>query len=85
MADIVALIQFDKKAMVEYMEYSYLTDIVDLKKGDTLVVPTNYGYSLGYFSRYSTNKQHIKNATKWTVQKVDIEAYEDKLFLGGFD
>lgn len=76
----VALIKF--KGYQEFMEYSYFTDIEDLNGGDVVVVPTNNSYSIGYFSRYSTNKQHIKNATKWIVQKVDIEAYENKMFLG---
>lgn len=79
----VALVKF--KGYQEFMEYSYFTDIEDLNEGDVVVVPTNNSYSIGYFSRYSTNKQHIKNATKWIVQKVDIEAYETKMFLGGFD
>lgn len=79
----VALIKF--KGYSEYMEYSYLTDIDDLREGDVVVVPTNNFYSVGVFSRYSTNKQHIKNASKCIVEKVDIEAYEEKLFLGGFD
>lgn len=76
----VALIKF--KGYQEFMEYSYFTDIEDLNESDVVVVPTNNSYSIGYFSRYSTNKQHIKNATKWIVQKVDIEAYENKMFLG---
>ena len=76
----VALIKF--KGYQEFMEYSYFTDIEDLREGDVVVVPTNNLYSIGYFSRYSTNKQHVKNATKWIVQKVDIEAYETKMFLG---
>lgn len=64
------------------MEYSYFTDIEDLKEGDVVVVPANNSYSIGFFSRYSSNKQHIKNASKWIVQRVDIEAYEARLFLG---
>lgn len=76
----VALIKF--KGYAEHMEYSYLTDIEDLKEGDIVVVPTNNSYSIGYFSRYSINKQHLKNATKHIVQKVNIEAYEMKMFLG---
>jgi O-glycosyl hydrolase len=79
----VALIKF--KGYQEFMEYSYFTGIEDLNEGDVLVVPTNNSYSIGYFSRYSTNKQHILNATKWVVQKVDVEAYETKMFLGEFD
>ena len=67
------------------MEYSYKTDIEDLKKNDVLVVPTNTSYSIAHFSRYSDNKQHIKNATKWIIQKVDIEEFENRMFLGGYD
>lgn len=80
MTNKVALIKF--RGYAEHMEYSYNTDLQDLQEGDVLVVPTNDSYSIGFFSRYSTNKQHIKNATKCIVQKVDIEAYETKLFLG---
>ncbi|AKA68504.1 hypothetical protein [Clostridium scatologenes] len=47
-----------------------------------VVVPTNNFYSVGVFS---SNKQHVKNASKWIVEKLDTEAYEAKLFLGGFD
>ena len=76
----VALIKF--KGYQEFMEYSYFTDIDNLKEGDVVVVPTNDFYSVGVFSRYSTNKQHIKNASKWIVEKVDIEKFENKMFLG---
>jgi O-glycosyl hydrolase len=79
----VALVKF--KGYLEHMEYSYFTDMKELKEGDVVVVPTNNSYSIGYFSRYSENKQHVKNAVKCVVQKVDIEAYETKMFLGGFE
>lgn len=82
MKDKVALIKF--KGYQEFMEYSYFTDIEDLKEGDVVVVPTNNFYSIGCFSRYSSNKKHIENANKWIVEKVDIEAYEEKMFLGEF-
>lgn len=77
--DKVALIKF--KGYQEHMEYSYFTDINDLEQGDVVVVPTNSSYSIGYFSRYSSNKQHIKNADKWIVEKVNIEAFENKMLL----
>lgn len=77
---VVALVKF--KGYQEFMEYSYLTNIEGLKEGDVLVVPTNNAYSIGYFSRYSRNKKHVENATKMIVQKVDIESYEERLFLG---
>ena len=76
----VALVKF--KGYQEFMEYSYFTDMEDLKEGDVLVVPTNDFYSIGIFSRYSSNKQHIKNASKCIVEKVDIEKFENKMFLG---
>lgn len=76
----VALVKF--KGYQEFMEYSYFTDIEDLKEGDVLVVPTNDFYSIGVFSRYSTNKQHINNASKMVIEKVDIEKFENKMFLG---
>lgn len=83
MINKVALIKF--QGYQGFMEYSYFTDIDDLKEGDVVVVPANSFYSIGVFSRYSSNKKHIENAAKWIVEKVDIEAYEEKLFLGGFD
>lgn len=79
----IALVKF--KGYTEHMEYSYLTDIDDLKEGDPVVVPTNEFYSVGVFSRYSSNKIHINNATKWIIQKVDVEEYETKMFLGGLE
>ena len=81
----IALVKFKSFSATEYMEYSYNTDIKDLKVDDVVVVPTNNSYSIAHFSRYSDNKQHIRNATKCIVQKVDIESFESKLFLGGFD
>lgn len=80
--DRVALIYF--KGATEHMEYSYMTEIQGLKRSDPVVIPkanTTDQFNIGYFSRYSTNKIHINNATKWVVQKVDIEAYEALLFL----
>lgn len=78
----VALIYF--KGATEHMEYSYMTTIEGLKKNDPVVIPkanTTDQFNIGYFSRYSSNKIHINNATKWVVQKVDLEAYEMQLFL----
>lgn len=85
MLDKIALVKFKSFSASEYVEYSYLTDMEDLKVDDVLVVQVNTAYSIAYFSRYSDNKQHIRNATKWIVQKVDIEGFENRMFLGGFD
>jgi len=83
MLNKIALVIF--RGYQEHMEYSYKTNIEDLKKGDVVVVPTNNSFSIAIFSRYSGNAQHVRNATKVIVQKVDTEAYETMLFLGGFD
>jgi hypothetical protein len=78
----VALVKFLRGSFDQ--EYSYFTDIEDLKEGDTLVVPTSNSYSVGIFSRYSKAKLHEEKAEKWIVKNIslDIEAYEEKLFLG---
>jgi hypothetical protein len=85
MSKQVALISFTRGSFNQ--EYSYFTDIEDLKKEDVVVVPTSNSYSIGIFSRYSTSKLHIDKADKWIVKNIspDIQAYEEKLFLGGFD
>lgn len=83
MSKRVALVKFLRGSFEQ--EYSYFTDIEDLRNGDILVVPAGSSYSIGVFQRYSSNNIHTKNATKWIVQKVDIEGYEDKLALGIFD
>lgn len=85
MSKQVALIRFQRGSFDQ--EYSYFTDIEDLKEGDILVVPTSNSYSIGTFSRYSKSKLHVDKAEKWIVKNIspDIEAYEEKLFLGGFD
>lgn len=82
---LIALIRFQRGSFDQ--EYSYFTDIEELKKDDVVVVPTSNSYSIGIFSRYSTSKLHIDNAEKWIVKNIspDVEAYEEKLFLGGFD
>nr|WP_207716394.1 hypothetical protein [Clostridium beijerinckii] len=68
-------------------EYSYFTDMDDLVEGNILVVPTSNSYSIGVFSRYSKSKIHMEKAEKWVVKNIspDIEAFEEKMFLGGFD
>lgn len=78
--DRVALVKFPRGSFEQ--EYSYKTDIEDLKKDDVLVVQANNSYSIAIFQRYSSTKSRIEQATKWIVQKVDVEEFETKLFLG---
>ena len=79
----VALVKFPRGSFEQ--EYSYFTDIEGLEKDDIVVVPTGNTYGIGIFQRYSDNKIHLKNATKWIVQKVDIKTYEDKVFMGIYE
>lgn len=80
--------RFEKVALVKFprgsfdQEYSYKTDIEDLKKDDVLVVQVNNSYSVAIFKRYSAAKSRVEQATKWIVQKVNVEEFETKLFLG---
>lgn len=81
----VALIKFPRGSFDQ--EYSYFTDMDDLVEGNILVVPTSNSYSIGVFSRYSKSKIHMEKAEKWIVKNIspDIKAFEEKMFLGGFD
>lgn len=76
----IALVKFPRGSFEQ--EYSYKTDIENLKKDDVLVVQANNSYSIAIFQRYSSSKSRVEQATKWIVQKVDVEEFESKLFLG---
>lgn len=78
--DKVALVKFPRGSFEQ--EYSYNTDIKDLKKDDVIVVQANNSYSIAVFQKYSSTKRNIEQATKWIVQKVDVETFEERLFLG---
>lgn len=78
--DKIALVKFTRGSFDQ--EYSYKTDIEDLKKDDVLVVQANNSYSIAVFQRYSSSKSRVEQATKWIVLKVDVEEFETKLFLG---
>lgn len=81
MSNLVAIVKFPRGSFDQ--EYSYFTDIEELKEGDILVVPTSTSYSIGIFSRYSKSKLHIEKAEKWIVKNInsDIEDFEEKMFL----
>ena len=79
----IALVKFPRGSFEQ--EYSYKTDIEDLKKDDVLVVQANNSYSVAISQRYSSAKSRVEQATKWIVQKVDVEEFETKLFLGVLD
>ena len=80
MQDRVAIVKFHKGSFDQ--EYSYKTNIEDLKPGDVLIVQTNNFYSVAIFQRYSKTKSRIEQATKWIIEKVDVAGFEEKIFLG---
>lgn len=58
-------------------EYAFKTDVEDLKEGDVVVCDCSSGYSLGVVT--SVIEGVSKVATKWIIQKVDVEAHVAKL------
>ncbi|OSA88763.1 UNVERIFIED_ORG: hypothetical protein B2H98_16960 [Clostridium botulinum] len=81
----VALVKFLKGSFDQ--EYSYFTNSFTISKDDLLVVQAGESYGLAKFTRYSTNKIHVSKAEKWIIKNItpDIQEFEEKLFLGGFD
>ncbi|MCS6103445.1 hypothetical protein DWV13_01935 [Clostridium botulinum] len=81
----VALVKFLKGSFDQ--EYSYYTNSETLNKDDLLIVQAGTSYELAKFIRYSTNKIHVSKAEKWIIKNItpDVEEFEEKLFLGGFD
>ncbi|MGL5440826.1 MAG: hypothetical protein ACRDA4_10690 [Filifactoraceae bacterium] len=70
----VAVVKFVRGSFDQ--EYSYLTYIEELKEGDVVVVEANESYGVAIFQRYTKVKSKVEKATKWIVQKVDIEGFE---------
>lgn len=55
-------------------EYSYLTDIENMKSGDLIVVHAKDEFVLAYFSRYDETVEE-KETTKWVISKVDLSMH----------
>lgn len=80
MTEQVAMVKFPRGSFEQ--EYSYKTDLKNLENGDVLVVQANNSYAIAIFQRYSKTKSRIEQATKWVIEKVDIDAFEERMFLG---
>ena len=60
--------------------YAYLTDIEDIKAGDTVVVDSpNSGYTCVAVVGVDDSVDAINKANKWIVSKVDVSGYEERL------
>lgn len=81
----VALVKFLKGSFDQ--EYSYFTNDETLNKDDLLIVQAGTSYGIAKFTRYSNNKIHADKAEKWIIKNItpDVQDFEEKLFLGGFD
>lgn len=57
--------------------YTFFTDL-DLVKGDKVVVDTQYGLSVATVEGTSRSVTDATKATKWVVQKIDMEDFEKR-------
>ena len=57
-------------------EYSYLTDLIDLKEDDMVVVDTQYGFRVAKVSSLFGDES---KANKWIVCAIDAKAFTAKL------
>lgn len=79
----IALVTFVRASFSQ--QYSYFTEINNLKPGDVVVVQSNSNYSVANFVKYSEEAKDLRNAKKWIVAKVDVEEFEDRLLLGDLE
>ncbi len=69
-------VRFIGQALGNEKDYSYLTDILDLTVGDTVVADTVNGYKTATVTTLCSSES---NATRWIVCKVNIVAFKEKL------
>lgn len=74
----IATVQFINSYSAGYNTrvYDFKTDIEELQEGDIVVVDTANGLSVAEVVGFK-EKSHM--ATKWVIQKVDVEAHEERL------
>ena len=58
----IALVTFIRASFSQ--QYSYFTEINNLKPGDVVVVQSNSNYSVANFVKYSEEAKDLKNAKK---------------------
>lgn len=75
----VVRVQFPKDvsdSQYSSKEYSYFTDLSDLKEGDMVVVDTQFGYRVAKVAGLFGNENQ---ANKWVVCAINTSAFEKKL------
>ena len=59
--------------------YAFKTIETNLKLGDKVIVNTNDDFSVATFIDYARTSEMQSKATKWLVQKIDIEEFKEKV------
>lgn len=59
--------------------YAFKTTELDLKLGDKVIVNANDDFSIATFIDYARTSEMQSKATKWLVQKIDIEEFKEKV------
>lgn len=75
-------VQFEKIDFGRYSNiksYQFLTDIMDLKTGDCVVVDTRNGPTVAYVIEYNSHSVLGHNKLKWVIQKVDMTNHNQRL------
>ena len=70
---------FNTKKEWSETNYSFFTDMTDLKPNDIVVCDSQYGPSICKVERYAENSIERYNAETWVIQKVDFEAHKKRL------
>jgi dolichyl-phosphate-mannose--protein O-mannosyl transferase len=60
-------------------EYTFFTDLEDLKVDDYVVCDTRIGVSLGQVANLYVSEEQASKANKWIIQKVDMTAHEARM------
>jgi hypothetical protein len=61
------------------IKYCYWTNILDLEKGDTVLVETIYGLKIAKFTGYATSEEQEKKANKWIYLVFDKDRIVNNL------
>lgn len=85
----IAIINFKKRnykeeiewcdALFNSTEYTYQTDLTDLKRGDIVIVETRYGIEIAQFLRYEPISNLNEFELKWIITRIDLKEHKERL------
>jgi len=82
MKKTVARITFPGTTYSAEKKYNFQTSILDLEKGDKVVVDTVNGLVIAEFDSYDElgfGESGVKVPSKWVVQKIDVTAHNTRV------